>query len=131
MDATTLANKPSKRKPMYNNEWKIGEINLVPTTNAIYGVKTEHSRHKHIETSDLSCRTDLLCAGNLIADKEDTDGGNVQTGLAHWNGYACHMADSLYFLYLMLLSISKIPAPFLHTLWSSLWTCWTNFNFSI
>jgi hypothetical protein len=31
----------------------------LPIANAICGVKTEHSRHKRIETYDLPCHTDL------------------------------------------------------------------------
>jgi hypothetical protein len=39
-------------------------------------------------------------------------------------------ADSLYFLYLLLLTISKILASSQSTPWPSSWACWTNFDFS-
>jgi hypothetical protein len=46
--------------------------------------------------NNLSCHTDL------IADKGDPDGRNVQTGLAYQIGYHAIWADSLYFPYLPL-----------------------------
>jgi hypothetical protein len=50
--AIILANKPSPRTPMYNNEWRISETKLVHTAIAICGVKIEHSRLKPMETRE-------------------------------------------------------------------------------
>jgi hypothetical protein len=80
--ATNLTNKPSPRAPMYNNDWRISETNLVPAACAVCGVKTEHTRlwplqiYKESLTSYWSPWFD-----NRIPDKGDTVGREIQNQL--------------------------------------------------
>jgi hypothetical protein len=72
---------------VYNNEQRINHTSLVPTASTICRVKTKHSRLKPVETCEeyITYYQSLLVA-NLITDKGDPDGRNVQTGLTDWIG---------------------------------------------
>jgi hypothetical protein len=68
---------------MHSYDWRISESNLAPTANAIFGVKSEHSRLEPIEIYEQSVTSYWpLWVGNLIADNGNPDGRNVRTGLA-------------------------------------------------
>jgi hypothetical protein len=105
------------------NEWRISECSLVPIYCTVCRVKTKLSSLNSTEVygesvvSYWSLLTERLL--NLITNKEDPDGRTVQTRLAHPIKHAI-LADSLQFLYLSLLSLSKILVSFQFTLWPSL-----------
>jgi hypothetical protein len=66
---------------MHIKKWRISEINLVHTANAICGTKTEHGRLKPmVYMSRFSDLCELLTS--LLTDKGDPYTSNVHNGLA-------------------------------------------------
>jgi hypothetical protein len=61
--------------------------------------------------------TPSLYGIDFLFDQRDKVGGDLQAVLAYWFVHARHMADSLYFLYLLLKAISdflvSLPTMFL------------------
>jgi hypothetical protein len=107
------------------NFWK----HIVPTASAICGVKPEHSRLKSYR--NLSRNTDLL--SELVTSLLIR---GIQVGEMSKLGWLIGSvkyaiwAYSLYFLYLLVHSFSKILASFRPTLWFSSYACWANFDIS-
>jgi hypothetical protein len=105
---------------------------VVSSASFIYEVKPEHSRLKPYGNSWRSCHviqifseleTSLLMRGIQIGEMSKLGWLIGLTKHAIW-------ADSLYFLYLLLLSISKTLASPHPTLWPSSYACCANFDFS-
>jgi hypothetical protein len=109
------------------------KVQILPTTSAIYGVTAEHSELKlrnqegthEITHTDLECElvTSLLMTAIQI--------GEISklvwiTGLFKQITWA----DSLYFLSLVLFSVSTILTSSQSTLCPSSNVCWTNFDVS-
>jgi hypothetical protein len=66
MYATNLAKKPDGITPVYKDEWRISETNLLPNTSAICRYKTDHSLLKPIENYEESSRNTDLCQIRVI-----------------------------------------------------------------
>jgi hypothetical protein len=90
-------------------EW--GKRHLVSNVSAIYGAKSEHPRlNSYGNPQNLSRHTDLLCELETSLLMRGVQIGEMSR--LGWLIVVKHAiwADSLYFLYLLLLSISRILA---------------------
>jgi hypothetical protein len=76
--ATDLANKLAPRLPMYNNEWRISETSVVPTTSTIWGENQTLTTEACEESPYQPLRV-----GNLIAEMGEPDFRDFQTRLSY------------------------------------------------